>query len=124
MKSFLAVLAGLVFTVLLSVGLDSVMEASGVFPKGDPTGMSTGDWLIATGYRLVAAIGGGWVTARLAPSRPMTHAIVLGGIGTALALAGLIGSWMVAPKMGPLWYPALLVITAMPCTWFGAKLNR
>jgi hypothetical protein len=125
MKGFLAVLAGLVFTIAVSTGFDWVMHSTGVFPENVPEKvpeMTTGQWLIATSYRLVAAIGGGWLTARLAPARPMFFAIVLGAIGTLLALLGLIGTWMVSPMLGPLWYPALLVVTALPCTWLGGKL--
>jgi hypothetical protein len=126
MKSFLAVLAGLVFTVLVSTGLDAVMHSTGVFPESaldKVPEMTTGQWLIAASYRLVAAIGGGWITARLAPSRPMFLALVLGGVGTVLALLGFIGALVASPKLGPLWYPALLVVTAVPCTWLGGKLG-
>jgi hypothetical protein len=127
MKSFLAVLAGLVFTIVASTGLDFVMHSTGVFPEGTVDKvpeMTTAQWLIASSYRVLAAIGGGWITARLAPARPMFLALVLGGIGTFLALLGLVGAWVASPKLGPLWYPALLVITALPCTWLGGKLNR
>jgi len=127
MKSFLAVLAGLVFTIVVSTGLDWVMHTTGVFPESGldkVPEMTTGQWLIATSYRLLAAIGGGWLTARLAPARPMFLALVLGGIGTFLGLLGFVGAVVASPKLGPLWYPALLVVTALPCTWLGAKLNR
>ena len=123
MKSFLAVLAGLVFTVALSSGLDVVMHSTGVFPA-EVTGMTTSDWIVAISYRLVAAIGGGWITARLAAARPMFLAMVLGGIGAFVGLLGLIGAWVASPKLGPLWYPLLLVVTALPCTWLGGKLNQ
>ena len=85
--------------------------------------MTTGDWMVATSYRLVAAVGGGWITARLAPARPMFLVMVLGGIGTFLGLSGFIGTWVARPALGPLWYPALLVVTALPCTWLGGKLS-
>lgn len=123
MKNFLAVFAGLAFTVALSTGLDLVMHANGVFPEEVP-GMTTSDWILATSYRLVAAIGGGWITARLAPARPIFLALVLGGIGTFLGLLGFIGAWVASPKLGPLWYPLLLVVTALPCTWLGGKLSK
>jgi len=127
MKSFLAVLAGLVFTVVVSMGLDWAMHTTGVFPESGlekVPEMTTGQWLIATSYRLVAAIGGGWLTARLAPARPMFLALVLGGIGTFLALLGFVATFVASPKLGPLWYPALLVVTALPCTWLGGKLDQ
>ena len=121
MKNFLAVVAGLAFVVVLSMGLDTVMHRSGVFPE-DPAGMTTGDWILALSYRLVIAVGGGWITARLAQSRAMLLAIVLGIIGTVVGLAGLAAAWMMRPNLGPLWYPTLLVVTAIPCTWLGGKL--
>ena len=123
MKNFLAVLAGLVFTVAVSTGIDLVMHATGVFPE-EVSGMTTSDWILASSYRLVAAIAGGWITARLALSRPMFLAMVLGGTGTLLGLLGFVGAWMASPKLGPLWYPLLLVVTALPCTWLGGKLSR
>jgi hypothetical protein len=121
MKNFLAVIAGLAFVVGLSMGLDAVMHRTGVFPD-EPLGMTTGDWVLALSYRLVIAIAGGWITAKLAQSRAVFLAIVLGIIGTIVGLAGLAAAWMMRPNLGPLWYPALLVVTAIPCTWLGARL--
>ena len=123
MKNFLAVIAGLAFVIVLSTGLDAVMHATGIFPE-NPTGMTTSDWVLALSYRLVIAVGGGWITARLAESRPVVFAIVLGIIGTIVGLAGLVMVWMMRPNLGPLWYPLLLVVTAIPCTWLGARLVK
>ena len=120
MKNVLAVLAGLVFTIAVSLGLDQVMTRTGVFTDVISS-MTTGDWLTALSYRLVAAIGGGWITARLAQSRPVFLAVVLGAIGTLVGLAGFAAAYIKRPELGPLWYPFLLVITAIPCTWLGAR---
>ena len=121
MKSFLAVLAGLGFTVAVSVVLDLAMHAAGVF-GAEATDMTTSDFLLAFSYRVLSAIGAGWITARLAPTRPMYFAVLLGAIGTAIALLGLIVAWAKSPDWGPLWYSLLLVVTAIPCTWLGGKL--
>jgi hypothetical protein len=121
MKSFLAVLAGLAFTVVVAVVLDLVMHAIGVYGT-EATDMTTSDFLLALSYRLMSAIGAGWITARLAPSRPMYLAVLLGAIGTAIALVGFIFAWAKSPALGPLWYSLLLVVTAIPCTWLGGKL--
>ncbi|HET9474419.1 MAG TPA: hypothetical protein VFO82_11025 [Steroidobacteraceae bacterium] len=121
MKSFLAVLAGLAFTVVVAVVLDLVMHVTGVFGT-EISDMTTSDFLLAFSYRVLSAIGAGWITARLAPSRPMYFAVLLGAIGTAIALLGLIFAWMLSPKLGPIWYSFLLVVSAIPCTWFGGKL--
>ena len=121
MKSFLAVLAGLAFTVVVAVVLDLVMHATGVYGT-EISDMTTSDYLVALSYRLLSAIGAGWITARLAPSRPMYYAVLLGAIGTAIALVGLIFAWAMSPALGPVWYSLLLVVSAIPCTWLGGKL--
>jgi hypothetical protein len=124
MKNFLAVIAGLAFTIASAVGLDFVMHNTGVFSY-DSSEMTTSDWVLAMSYRLVGAIGGGWITAKLAQSRPLFFAIVLGIIGTVVGLAGLLVAWQASPALGPLWYPLVLVLTAIPCTWLGGKIaNR
>jgi hypothetical protein len=123
MKNFLAVIAGLAVVIVVSTGLDFVMHRTGVFSY-DNTAMTTANWLLALGYRLVAAIAGGWVTARLAQSRPIYFAVILGVIGTVVGLAGLFAAWAASPLLGPLWYPALLVVTAIPCTWLGGTLAK
>ncbi|HEX6398665.1 MAG TPA: hypothetical protein VFZ95_14675 [Steroidobacteraceae bacterium] len=33
-------------------------------------------------------------------------------------------AWRASPQLGPLWYSAVLVITAIPCTWLGGKLAK
>jgi hypothetical protein len=126
MKNFLAVIAGLAFVIIVSMGLDAVMHHTGIFPADprDVTGMTTSDWVLALSYRMLVAIGGGWITARIAESRPEFFAIVLGIIGTIVGLAGLAMAWMMRPNLGPLWYPSLLVVTAIPCTWLGARLVK
>jgi len=122
MKSFLAVLAGLAFTVLLTTGIDMIMYSSGVFTQ-QGSEMTAAHWLVATGYRVLAAIGGCWIAARLAPSQPMKHALVLGGLGALIALVGCVLTWNRGPDFGPHWYPILLIVTAMPSAWLGGKLG-
>lgn len=121
-RSALALIAGLVVTALLSIATDAVMHATGVFPPwGEP--MAGNLFVLATLYRLIATVLGGYVTAALAPHRAMRHVLVLGMIGTIAAVAGMIATWNAGPEFGPRWYPALLVITALPCVWLGGVLK-
>jgi len=115
-RSAVAVLAGLAVVVALSEGADYVAMTFGLlsFDGPDPTAA----FAIATVYRSVAAVAGGYTAARLAPERPMLHTWILGGIGFLAAIAGCIAGW----KYGNHWYPIALVITALPCTWLGGKL--
>jgi hypothetical protein len=84
--------------------------------------MSDALFLLATAYRTVYAIAGSYVTARLAPSRPMQHALLGGAVGLVLATVGAVATWNKGPEFGPHWYPLALVATALPCAWAGGRL--
>jgi len=120
-RSLLALFAGFVVVVVLSIGTDLALRAGGIFPPlGQP--MSDALFLLATAYRTVYPILGSFVTARLAPNRPMAHALVGGAVGLLLATIGAAATWNKGPEFGPHWYPLALVVTAMPCAWAGGRL--
>lgn len=121
-RSLGALAAGFVVTAALSLGVDVIMHGTGVFPGwGQP--MSDGLFAWATVYRVAFTILGGYVTARLAPRRPLAHAVWLGAIGTVVATAGAAATWNAGPAFGPRWYPVLLVVTALPSVWVGGLLR-
>ena len=82
-KSIWAVVAGVLFIIIVTSLVDLALHALGVFP---PIDQPLGDPLaaLATSYRIVISIGGAWLTARLAPTKPMKHALILGLVGTVL----------------------------------------
>jgi peptidoglycan/LPS O-acetylase OafA/YrhL len=84
--------------------------------------MSDALFVLATMYRILYTVGGGYLTARLAPERPMRHVIVLGCVGLVAATIGLVATWNSGPELGPKWYPILLVVTALPCVWLGGRV--
>ena len=116
LRSVGAVMAGVLVNVVAATAIDLVLHATGVYPPGQP--MSNGLFALATAYRLVIAIASGFVTARLAPARPMAHALVLGAVGLVLGLLGTVVMW----NAGPHWYPIALVVTALPCCWLGGRI--
>ncbi|HEX9422357.1 MAG TPA: hypothetical protein VF899_03890 [Pyrinomonadaceae bacterium] len=117
-----AVLAGLIAIIVLSLGTDLVMHATGVFPSwGEP--MSDGLFLFAMTYRTVYNIAGCYIAARLAPDRPMAHALALGIVGLIVSTAGAVATWDRGREFGPKWYPLALIATALPCAWVGGKLR-
>lgn len=121
-RSIAAGVAGFVATAAPSLGMDVVMHASGVFPPwGEP--MSDGLFAWALAYRIAFTILGGYVTASVAPRRPMLHVMVLGSIGLLAATLGLVATWNAGPAFGPHWYPIALVVTALPCVWAGGVLH-
>ena len=121
-RSIVAVVGGLLVVILLSLGTDIIMHATGVYPPWFQP-MSTALWILATAYRVVYGIAGGYIAAQLAPNRPMGHAVVLGVIGMLLSTVGAASTWNAGPEFGPRWYPLGLVVTALPCSWIGAKLR-
>src|SRR5574341_38862 len=121
-RSIGAVLAGFVVVVVLSLGTDVVLHATGVFPPWGEA-MSDALFLLATAYRTLYAVAGSYVTARLAPHRPMKHALAGGVVGLVLSTVGAVATWDRGPEFGPHWYPLALVATAMPCAWAGGRLR-
>jgi hypothetical protein len=123
-RSIGAILAGFVFVFIVSLGTDQLLHMTGVFP---PWGASMvgydGALLLATAYRVVFGIAGSYVTARLAPDRPMQHALLGGYIGLALSILGAAATWNGGSAFGPHWYPLALVVTVLPTAWAGGKLR-
>jgi hypothetical protein len=116
-----AIAAGFIVTAVLSLAADGVMHATGVFPPLAVT-MSDRLFVLATAYRIVFTVLGGYVTAWLARSRPMWHVMILAGIGVVAAAAGVAVSWNAGPALGPKWYPIALLVTAVPCVWLGGRI--
>src|SRR5690242_13683767 len=74
---------------------------------------------LATSYRIVIGVAGAWLTARLAPTKPLKHALILGYLGAVLGLVGVVATWN--KGLGPHWYPIALVVLAVPRSWVGGK---
>ena len=120
-KSIWSVVAGFLTVVVLSVGTDYVLETLGLFPpQSEPAAYTAGMLTLALIYRCVYTVAGGYVTAWLAPSRSMRHAVILGFVGIVAGTIGVVVAWNLSPHH---WYLIALVVTALPCTWLGGKLK-
>jgi len=117
--SIWAVVAGFLAVVILSIGTDAGLHAAGIFP-GLGQRMSDGLFVLATIYRTIFGVVGSYITARLAPYKPMKHALIGGAIGMVLATIGAAATWN--KNLGPRWYPVALVVGALPTAWVGARL--
>ena len=117
-----AVLAGFLAIFILSIATDVALHATGVFPPwGQP--MSDALFLLATAYRIVFGVVGCYIAARLAPDRPMQHALALGVVGFAVSILGAVATWDRGPAFGPHWYPVAIIAITMPCAWTGGRLR-
>jgi hypothetical protein len=127
LKSTAAVLAGFVLTFLLTRGTDVLLEATGIFPTVEyqlKHGFNV-LWMnvLALVYRIFFTMAGGYVTAKLAPASPMKYVIILGIMGTVIAIVANIVISRI-PEMAnvlPVWFSIALVVTAFPSVWIGGK---
>ena len=117
-----AIFAGFFAVAVLSVGTDQVLHTLGVYPPwGEPMHDPKLN-LLALAYRVVYTIAGGFIAAWLAPRAPVTHAVILGIIGTVPAVAGIIATADL--DLGPRWFPIAIALTGLPCCWLGGVLYR
>lgn len=121
-RSILALLAGIVLGVVLSTGTDFTLHAMGLAPAPNlPERWSNTLLLFATVYRSIYGILGAYVIARLAPNRPMGHALLAGALGLVVSIVGVAATWN--STVGQHWYPIALALTALPTAWIGGKLR-
>jgi hypothetical protein len=119
-RSAAAVLAGFLAVAVLSLVTDQILHVVQVYPPwGEPM------WdpklnLLALIYRIGYTVASGYLTASLAPHRPMRHVVALGVLGTIAGTAGVIATWNLG--FGPRWYPMALALTGFPCVWLGGAL--
>jgi hypothetical protein len=119
-KSILAVFAGFVVVAVLSTATDYVLEAIGIFPQIN-TGYALEWWMlgIALIYRCAYTVLGGYITAALAPQKPMKHVKILAIIGTIAGFLGIFAGWNLSEH----WYPIAIAVTAYPLVWYGGTLR-
>ena len=118
-RSIWAVVAGVLVIIVATTLVDIVLHVTGVFPPMDQP-INNALALLATSYRIVISIGGAWLTARLAPAKPMKHALILGCVGVVLGLVGVVATWNMG--LGPRWYPIALTVLAIPQCWAGGRI--
>ncbi len=117
--SLWAVVAGVLVVLIVTTLFDLLLHQLGVFPpQGQP--IDDRQALIASSYRIPITIGAAWLTARLAPRRPLKHALILGVVGVVLGLAGVFATWNLG--LGPRWYPISLPALSLPESWLGGWL--
>ena len=120
-KSIWALVAGVLFVIVVTTIVDILLHLVGFYP---PIGLPMNDRqsLVATAYRIIFSIAGAWITARLAPAKPMKHVMILGVLGTIIGVVGVVATWN--RGLGPHWYPIALAVLAIPQSWVGGRLYQ
>lgn len=122
-RSAIALISGFMVGLILSLGTDQILHVLKIYPPWGQT-MSNGLFMLASAYRIVYTIVGAYVAARLAPDRPMWHAMVLGIIGFVISLIGAAVTWNTQPPVGPHWYALAVAAISIVCAWIGGKLRE
>jgi hypothetical protein len=123
-RSVAAVLAGF---VTLSVALYAMQGAGTAFLRqmnpdlpatASIVNYSTGTrvfWLV---WETMSMFAAGYVTARLAASSHITHALVMGSIQAAVTLWAMLS----VPSDEPLWFWLTGIALMVPAAWSGGRL--
>jgi hypothetical protein len=120
-RSIIAIVVGFLVIGVLAIGTDAILKSAvpGIFGPDDR--VDSVPWLFAIQlYVFVYAVFGCWLAARLAPDRPMRHALILGVLGLVFNIAGTIALW---DKM-PAWYHILALALVMPAAWVGGRIRE
>ena len=120
-RSILAIAVGFVLIGALSIGTDALVHAAapGRFDASGRTD-SVPLLLFTLFYVGVYAVAGCYLTARLAPSHPMRHAMILGALGLAFNVMGSVAMW----ETVPVWYHVVALALVLPFAWMGGRLRE
>jgi hypothetical protein len=118
LKSTLAILAGFGLGVVLSLGSDFLLNSLGIMSMQNFKQNSTLIVALVVFYRFIFNVMGSYLTAKLAPNKPMKHVIIIGTIGTILGILGSVAMWDQAVS----WYNIAIIVISLPSAWLGGKL--
>ena len=119
LRSVLAVVAGFLVIGALAFGTGKLLQSSSPAQfdaAGAPTTVAM--MLVQLLYVGVYATFGCWLAGRLAPGRPMLHALAVGVLGLALN----VPSALMLRDTHPTWYLAAGVLTTMLWAWLGGRI--
>lgn len=119
-RSIFAVVTGFLLIAALSFGTDLAMRAAmpALF-EADGSTTSVTVLLLTIGYVGLYATIGCYLAARLAPRRPMRHALVLGVLGLVFNVVGTWYAWNTAPP----WYHVVSLVLVMVWAWLGGRIR-
>ena len=121
-RSILAIVAGFVLAGALNVGTNTLLSRVApemVPPPGTPNTNTTA-LLVICAYVALYGILGCYVAARLAPSRPLLHALIVGGLALAMSIPATIAVWNDTPA----WFNVYNLLAVMPYAYIGGRIRE
>jgi peptidoglycan/LPS O-acetylase OafA/YrhL len=121
-RSILAIVVGFVLTGALNVGTQMLLSgmAPETFPAAGTPNFDTTSLILISAYVALYGILGCYVTARLAPSRPLLHALVMGALALVMSIAMTIPAWSNAPA----WFNVYNLLAVMPYAYLGGRIRE
>ena len=120
LRSILAIAVGFLLIGALAFGTGAALQSAGILPPAGEPLTDAGPLVLETLYVAIYAIAGCWLAARLAPDRPMRHALILGFLGLAFNVMGAVATW----GQRPAWYILLNLALVLPYAWIGGRLRE
>jgi hypothetical protein len=119
-RSLFAIAMGFVLIASLTLGTDVALRIA-VPSLYDATGatQSAPVLLLMMAYIAMYAVGGCYWCARLAPSRPLLHACLLGVLGLVATIGASIYRWDLRPS----WFHVVSVALVMVYAFIGGQLR-
>ena len=120
MRSTLAVLGGVLVVSVLAAVTDTALQRVGVLPVTGQHRFEDWQSALALSYHLPYVAAGAYLSARLAPRRPVWHALAFGAVGLGMSVLGLRAT--LEGDLAPAWYGWVLICLALPVSWLGGQL--
>jgi hypothetical protein len=120
-RSIIAVVAGFLAGAILSLGTDLLIAKAGIAPPLGSVWPSR-DLVLAAAYRVIYGILAAYITARIAPWRPLKHALILGWAGFIFSAIAVAATWVKIPYAH--WYSIAVALISVPSAWLGGKLRE
>ena len=128
MRSIICVVAGfIVVMVVVTAGTAATTELivpGGLFgaAAAPATELPANYFAANLTVSIMAAVLGGWVTARMAPSREMLHVLALSGLIILMSIPGIMG-YDQSQVVQPVWYVYLLPVLGVGGVLLGGWLR-
>jgi hypothetical protein len=120
-RSVWAVLAGFLFIGALAAGTTKIVMS--MSPQAFDASGGTSNLallLVMLLYSSVYGMVGCYIAARLAPSKPMIHAMILGVLGVIVTGIQTAATW----GHFPAWFSVIGVASVLPLAWLGGRLRE
>ena len=118
-RSSFAIIAGFVTIFVLAIVTDIVLEKARAMRMETFSYNALWIFYLVVMCRLFYSVIGGYITAWLAPDKPVLHTTILGILTLIVTFLGTMATWHSVSHS----FLIILIILPLPCTWIGGKIR-